>query len=199
MSTKLDKDIDQVLDAKVGKKKTLVSKWCTPTGTRVMDVLHGVSLLAVLGTALWNMVLTMQGAATVEAMKPVFITTLIAAIIKIPSQVCSAQGRLGGWMTVAGSVITVIITAILIGYLTFDPKYANDTQEDACVIVNEKDSQGKPSTKCFNSTIESSKINVNAKSKPCKDVGACDTSNTDLGTSRRGPHTKAHWSPIFHA
>lgn len=197
MSTKLGKDIDKVLDAKIGKKKTLVSKWCTPTGTRVMDVLHGVSLLAVLGTALWNMVLTMQGQATVEAMKPVFITTLIAAIIKIPSQVCAAQGRLGGWMTVAGSVITVIITAILIGYLTFDPKYANDTMEDACVVVNETDSKGKTFTKCFNSTIESSKINVDAKSNPCKNVGVCPKSFSD--TQRRGPHTKAHWSPIFHA
>lgn len=197
MSTKLGKDIDKVLDARVGKKKTLVSKWCTPTGTKVMDVLHGVSLLAVLGTALWNMVLTTQGGATVEAMKPVFITTLIAAIIKIPSQVCAAQGRLGGWMTVAGSVITVIITSILIGYLTFDPKYANDTTEDACVIVNETDSTGKQHQKCFNSTIESSKINVDAKSKPCQNVGVC-TSQTFEVTQRRGPHTKAHWSPIFH-
>jgi hypothetical protein len=198
MSTKLGKDIDKVLDAKIGKKKTLVSKWCTPTGTRVMDVLHGVSLLAVLGTALWNMVLTMQGQATVEAMKPVFITTLIAAIIKIPSQVCAAQGRLGGWMTVAGSVITVIITAILIGYLTFDPKYANDTMEDACVVVHETDSKGKTSTKCFNSTIESSKINVDATSNPCKNVGECPSQTFEV-TRRRGPHTKAHWSPIFHA
>ena len=198
MSTKLGKDIDKVLDSKVGAKKTLVSKWCTPTGTKVMDVLHGVSLLAVLGTALWNMVLTIQDKASVEAMKPIFITTLIAAIIKIPSQVCSAQGRLGGWMTVAGSIVTVIITAILIGYLTFDPAYANDTFEDACVIVDEKDSQGKPSTKCFNSTIESSKINVHAKSKPCTNVAVC-SSQTFEATQRRGKHNKAHWSPIFHA
>ena len=195
MSTKLGKDIDKVLDAKVGKKKTLVSKWCTPTGTRVMDVLHGVSLLSVLGTALWNMVLTMQDKATVEKMKPVFITTLIAAIIKIPSQVCAAQGRLGGWMTVAGSVITVIITSILIGYLTFDPKYANDTTEDACVVVNETDSTGKTFTKCFRSTIESSKINLDAKTDLCPST--CPT-QTSVVTERRGPHTKAHWSPIFH-
>ena len=198
MSTKLGKDIDKVLDAKVGQKKTLISKWCTPTGTRVMDVLHGVSLLAVLGTALWNMVLTIQDKASVEAMKPIFITTLIAAIIKIPSQVCAAQGRVGGWMTVTGSIVTVIITAILIGYLTFDPAYANDTFEDACVIVKEPMDDPDGKTKCFNSTIESSKINVHATSSPCKQISACDENISSTGLAK-GRFNKSHWSPIFHA
>ena len=62
--------------------------WCTPTATKVMDVFHGLSLLAVLATALYNMVMTIQGNATIITMRPIFVTTLIAAIIKIPSQIC---------------------------------------------------------------------------------------------------------------
>ena len=193
MSKTLGKDIDKVLNTQVVPKKTLVSKWCTPTGTKVMDVLHGISLLAVLGTALWNLVLTTQNQATVVKMIPVFITTLIAAIIKIPSQVCAAQGRLGGWMSVAGSVVTVIITAVMIGYLTFDPVYANDVMEDVCVIVGSGSDQ-----QCHSSILESSKINDNGTS--CNKItGACSSTSQSNTSSRRGKYNNSYWSPIFHA
>ena len=196
MSKKLGKDIDKVLNTQVVPKKTLVSKWCTPTGTKVMDVLHGISLLAVLATALWNLVLTTQNQATIVKMIPVFITTLIAAIIKIPSQVCAAQGRLGGWMSVAGSVVTVIITAVMIGYLTFDPVYANDVMEDVCVIVGSGSDQ-----QCHSSILESSKINDNGTS--CNKItgkdSACPSTSQNNTSSRRGKYNNSYWSPIFHA
>ena len=196
MSKKLGKDIDKVLNTQVVPKKTLVSKWCTPTGTKVMDVLHGISLLAVLATALWNLVLTTQNQATIVKMIPVFITTLIAAIIKIPSQVCAAQGRLGGWMSVAGSVVTVIITAVMIGYLTFDPVYANDVMEDVCVIVGSGSDQ-----QCHSSILESSKINDNGTS--CNKItgkdSACSSTSQSNTSLRRGKYNNSYWSPIFHA
>ena len=42
-------------------------------------------------------------------------------------------------MTVMGSVVTVIITSIMVGYMYFDPAYQNDKEEDVCII----DAQGK--------------------------------------------------------
>lgn len=181
--------------------KSFHARWCNPTSTKVMDVLHGVALLAVLATALWNMVLTIQGTATIKAMTPIFITTLISAILKIPSQICAAHGRVGGWLTVAGSVVTVIITAILIGYLTFDPAYRDDHLEDVCII----DQKG---TK-WHTKLETSKIN----NKGAK--GACDNlNNCQLGSTLAAPQSggtisskelyrasfnPAHWSPVFHA
>ena len=203
MPTKLGKDVDTVLNAKVGSTKKPAMAICTKTGTRVMDVIHGISLLAVLGTALWNVVLTVNDEATVEKMKPVFITTLIAAIIKIPSQICAAQGRLGGWLTVIGSITTVIITTIMIGYLTFDPKYANDFQEDVCIVTSDKDAKGNNKVTTYSAKIDSSSINTNASdSKFCQTVIPLIPKDGELrqghGRDRRGPQSKAHWSPIFH-
>lgn len=206
MPTKLGKDVDTVLNAKVGSTKKPAMAICTKTGTRVMDVIHGISLLAVLGTALWNVVLTVNNEATVEKMKPVFITTLIAAIIKIPSQICAAQGRLGGWLTVIGSITTVIITAIMIGYLTFDPKYANDFQEDVCIVTREKRANNQYKYTPYRAKIDSSSINTNASdSTICDNVihSGMDDDEPNVmrqghGRDRRGPQSKAHWSPIFH-
>lgn len=197
MPTDLGKDLTKVMNTEISKP-TLHSKWCSPTGTRIMDILHGVSLLGVLATALWNMVLTIQGNATITTMRPIFIATLIAAFIKIPSQVCAAHGRIGGWMTVVGSVVTVIITSIMLGYLYFDPTYRNDTLEDVCII----DEDGKK----WNTQLETRNLNT-------KGGNACQKLDPDLlgatlaAPQRGGPipakdlyrasFNPGHWSPIF--
>ena len=173
------------------------SKWCNPTSTRVMDVLHGVSLLAVLATAIWNMVLTIQGNATISAMRPIFITTLVSAILKIPSQVCAAHGRLGGWMSLIGSIVTVVITAILVGYLTWDPIYKDDHMEDVCIT--------EPiSKKQWHARLETSKLNNNGHTNACGNQG-------ELGAvqalPQKGPiparqlyratFNPGHWAPVL--
>ena len=109
-------------------------KFCGPIATKVLDVIHGLSLLAVFAAAIYNTVKTVQGKATIKVMIPIYITTLIATLIKIPSQICAGGHKLGGWLTVIGSIVTVIITTILIGFLLFDPVYANDHAEDVCII-----------------------------------------------------------------
>lgn len=188
-------------------KVMIYDKWCGPISTRVMDVLHGLALLAVLGSALYNLTLTIQQRATVRAMLPVFITTLISAILKIPSQICAARGRVGGYLSLAGSVVTVVITAILVGYIAFDPLYANDRYEDVCAVVREADNSiGK-----YAASIENILL-----AKPASDKTVCDdvcpksfTSNTHTETSNktpstealrrfRTPHAPALWSPVFH-
>lgn len=194
--TQIAKDVTKVLNTKIST--TLKSSWCTPTGTRVMDVLHGVSLLAVLATALWNMVLTIQGTATIMTMRPIFVATLVAAIIKIPSQICAAHGRIGGWMTVAGSVVTVIITTILLGYLYFSKAYQEDKLEDVCIVDKDKNK--------WSTQLETRNLNT-------RGGNACATLDPDkLGSTLAGPQkggplssnslyratfNPGHWSPIL--
>lgn len=201
MSTKLGKEIDAVMNTKVGKTIPK-SKWCSPTGTKVMDIFHGISLLAVLAAALYNMVMTIQGNATIITMRPIFVATLVAAIIKIPSQVCSAHGRLGGWMTVLGSVFTVVITSIMVGYMYFDPKYQEDRMEDVCIV--------EPQTgKTWNTRLET--MNLNTKGDPalCNGKTGLGGELTSQPPQRGGPLSQkslyragfnpGHWSPVFQA
>ena len=201
MSTKFGKDIDTVMNTKVSKP-TLKSKWCSPTGTRVMDVFHGVSLLAVLATALYNMVLTIQGRATIITMRPIFVATLVAAIIKIPSQVCAAHGRIGGWMTVLGSIVTVIVTSIMVGYMYFDQAYRDDKLEDVCIF--------EPQTrKTWSARLETMNLNSKGNSELCKNIQMCknDVRASPQPPQRGGPLSSeslyrssfnpGHWSPIF--
>lgn len=176
-----------------------VSTWCSPTGTKVMDVFHGISLLAVLGTALYNMVMTIQGNATIMTMRPIFVATLVAAIIKIPSQVCSAHGRLGGWMTVLGSIVTVVITAIMLGYLYFDPTYRDDKLEDVCILDGKG---GKWSAQLETKNINTKGGNIcdtacksGLTSQPTKSQRGGPISSKSL---YRGSFNPGHWSPIFH-
>jgi hypothetical protein len=200
-------DIAHADHAKI-TKPTFQSRWCSPTGTKVMDVLHGVALLAVLATAIWNTVLTAQGNATVSAMKPIFITTLIAAILKVPSQLCAAHGRVGGWLTVVGSIVTVIITAILIGYLTFDVKYRNDGLEDVCIVDS--------SNTLWHTQLDTSRLNNKGAAGACGKVILKMNNGCGLGdvqTTLAAPQSggsipakslyiasfnPALWSPVFH-
>lgn len=163
-------------------KVKFFSTWCGPVATKVMDVIHGISLLAVFATAIWNVVLTVQGQAYITKMIPIFWTTLVSALVKIPSQVCAAHGRVGGWLTVVGSITTVIITAIMIGYLTFDPAYRNDDPEDVCVIT--KDGKQYPVQ------IQPSDLNKPATTNICPDK--------TMQSLPRHKKNFAHWSPIFH-
>ena len=186
------------------------ASWCGPESTRAMDIVHGISLLAVLATALWNMVLTIKGNATITSMRPIFITTLIAAIIKIPSQLCAAHGRLGGWLTVAGSIVTVIVTAIMVGYLSFDPIYRDDKVEDVCIYAQDKDGKF---TK-YASKLETAMIKTNGDSSVCNNMSAINPGGfggfgAQISAPQRGGpipakdlyranFNPAHWSPIFH-
>lgn len=186
-------------------------KFCNPTSLKVLDTLHGISLLAVLGTAIWNVVLTVQEKATIQAMKPIFITSLIANVIKIPSQICAANTR-GSWMSLVGSLVTIIITSVLIGYLLFDPAYANDKTENICAV-------GKDGT-YYCLALETSKIRNKCNTTDPKDptyIGKfCDTllsSSQSSSSSKPTPDqlrnrgwmtgvgrqsiNPAHWSPVF--
>ena len=194
--TQIVKDVTKVLNTKIST--TLKSSWCTPTGTRVMDVLHGVSLLAVLATALWNMVLTIQGTATIMTMRPIFAATLVAAIIKIPSQICAAHGRVGGWMTVAGSVVTAIITSILLGYLYFAKVYQEDKLEDVCII----DADGNQ----WSTELETRNLNKRG-GNACATLDPKTLDSTMAKSQKGGPISSkslyratfnpGHWSPIL--
>ena len=98
---------------------------CGPTPQKVFDILHGVCLLAVLATSVWNVVLTVQGKLDVQSMIPIFVTLFFAMLLLLPSQVCGGVRTRApsAWLSVCGSSITVIATGILVGYLIADPAY----------------------------------------------------------------------------
>jgi hypothetical protein len=197
----------------IGIPSTTLSKlsfragWCNPVSKRVMDIFHMISLLAVLVTAIWNVYLTVEGTATVSAMRPIFITTLVSAIIKVPSQICAAHDT-GGWLTVAGSVVTIVITAILVGYLTWDPVYRNDGLESVCISAYDKTTH---TTKRWNAQLETNKINSKATDTSVCDE-TCTSNNLDSVLAApqaggaisskqlyRASFNPALWSPVFHA
>ena len=98
---------------------------CGPTPQKVFDILHGVCLLAVLATSVWNVVLTVQGKLDVQSMIPIFVTLFFAMLLLLPSQICGGVRTRApsAWLSVCGSSITVIATGILVGYLIADPAY----------------------------------------------------------------------------
>lgn len=98
---------------------------CGPTPQKVFDILHGVCLLAVLATSVWNVVLTVQGKLDVQSMIPIFVTLFFAMLLLLPSQICGGVRTRApsAWLSVCGSSITVIATGILVGYLIGDPVY----------------------------------------------------------------------------
>lgn len=98
---------------------------CGPTPQKVFDILHGLCLLAVLATSVWNVVLTVQGKLDVQSMIPIFVTLFFAMLLLLPSQICGGVRHRApsAWLSVCGSSITVIATGILVGYLIADPAY----------------------------------------------------------------------------
>ena len=104
-----------------------MTPFCHHKPRLIMDIVHGMCLLAVLGTAIWNVVLTIQGNATIKAMIPIFITSFFAVLFVIPSQICGAlhARSVASWLSLTGSIVTSIITGILVGYLLCDPAYQN--------------------------------------------------------------------------
>ena len=104
-----------------------MTPFCHHKPRLIMDIVHGMCLLAVLGTAIWNVVLTIQGNATIKAMIPMFITSFFAVLFVIPSQICGAlhARSVASWLSLTGSIVTSIITGILVGYLLCDPAYQN--------------------------------------------------------------------------
>lgn len=104
-----------------------MTPFCHHKPRLIMDIVHGMCLLAVLGTAIWNVVLTIQGNATIKAMVPIFITSFFAVLFVIPSQICGAlhARSVASWLSLTGSIVTSIITGILVGYLLCDPAYQN--------------------------------------------------------------------------
>lgn len=185
---------------KTTKSPSLFHKrWCGPIPTKIMDVVHGLSLLAVFAAAIYNTVKTIQGNATIKVMIPIYLTTLVASLVKIPSQICAGAGKIGGWLTVMGSIVTVIITAILIGFLVFDPMYAGDQLDNVCII--DQDNQDKK----YCVQLETYKFRDHA----CKD-GQCKCDDDDtIATTKpqfkelnrpvssdqigRGKHNPGHW------
>lgn len=144
-------------------------RWCGPIPTKIMDVIHGMCLLAVGGAAIYNTVKTVQGKATIKALLPVYFTTLLASLFKIPSQICAGAGKVGGWLTVIGSIFTVAITAILIGFLLWDPMYSGDELDDVCIV-------DKGKKYCIK--LEMYKI----REKECASDTQCDCDNSGLRT-----------------
>lgn len=104
-----------------------MTPFCHHKPRLVMDIVHGMCLLATMGAAIWNVVLTVQGNATIKAMIPVFITSFFAVVFVIPSQICGAlhARSVASYLSVTGSIITAIIAGILVGYLAFSPEYQN--------------------------------------------------------------------------
>lgn len=96
-------------------------------------------------------------------------------------------------MTVIGSVVTVIITGIMVGWLYFDPAYRDDKVEDVCII----DRDGNQ----WHTQIDT--VNINSRGDP----SVCPNSS-NIYSQKGGPISSkslyratfnpAHWSPIFH-
>jgi hypothetical protein len=121
-------------------KSKFHSKICNKVSLKVLDGFHVLSLLGLLGTALWNLTLTVKDKASIQNMRPVFIATLIAALLKIPSQICAVNTR-GSVLTLIGSLVSIIITTILLMYLYLDPVYANTKTEDVCLSTKDDPSK----------------------------------------------------------
>jgi hypothetical protein len=104
-----------------------MTPFCHHKPRLIMDLVHGMCLLATMGAAIWNVVLTVQGNATIKAMIPVFITSFFAVVFVIPSQICGAlhARSVASYLSLTGSIITAIIAGILVGYLAFSPEYQN--------------------------------------------------------------------------
>lgn len=163
------------------KTHSIRTKLCNKVSLKVLDGFHVLSLLGLLGTAIWNLVLTVEGKATIQAMKPVFIASLVAALLKIPSQLCAMNSR-GSVLTIIGSIVSIVITAILVGYLLFDPVYADAKTEPICATTQD------------------------GGQKYCLDLGSeklrgkeCSTCKYSESTSViRGSSDPGHWSTMFH-